>query len=171
MSSVSTIPPEASVAVLRRARAVRRTLIALLAAFVLAGATGVLGVRTDVVASTEGGYEVSLHYPSVTRPGLAVRWVLRVVHPGGFDATISVATSLEYFDLLDVNAVEPAPSSSEARGAFTVWAFDPPAGETFTVQIDARTEPGRQRGEQVVTIVSVGGERVAELPYVIRVMP
>ncbi|MGH2529996.1 MAG: hypothetical protein ACRDH0_11805 [Actinomycetota bacterium] len=126
MSSVSTIPPEASVAVLRRARAVRRTLITLLAAFVLAGATGLLGVRTDVVASTEGGYEVSLDYPSVTRPGLAVRWILHIVHPGGFDATISVATS---------------------------------------------TEPGRQRGEQVVTIVSVGGERVAELPYVIRVMP
>jgi hypothetical protein len=164
VSSVSTIPPEASVAVLRRARAVRRTLITLLAAFVLAGATGLLGVRTDVVASTEGGYEV-------TRPGLAVRWILHIVHPGGFDATISVATSLEYFDLLDVNAVEPAPSSSEARGAYTVWAFDPPTGDTFTVQIDARTEPGRQRGEQVVTIVSVGGERVAELPYVIRVMP
>jgi len=123
------------------------------------------------VASTEGGYEVSLDYPSVTRPGLAVRWILHIVHPGGFDATISVATSLEYFDLLDVNAVEPAPSPSEARGAYTVWAFDPPTGDMFTVRIDARTERGRQRGEQLVTIVSVGGERVAELPYVIRVMP
>src|SRR2546422_695572 len=59
---------------LRRARVLRRLVLVLLAAFVLAGVANVLGGRSGTVASQGGGYRLQVGYERVSRPGHDADW-------------------------------------------------------------------------------------------------
>jgi hypothetical protein len=168
---IPTAPPETSLSTLRRSRAVRRLLLAGLTAFVLVGATSFLGAHTNVQRGSGGGYEVTLAYPRVSRPGLAIRWILTIRHPGGFDGPVRVGTTSRYFDLFDFNNLDPTPGSATTHGELTVWEFDPPVGETLVVTLDGRIEPAQQSGRSAVTSVLNGDVPVVTLSYETRVMP
>lgn len=129
----------------------------LLAAFVLAGATGVLGTRTSETTVRGGGYELSVTYPRISRPGHAVRVQVEVHRAGGFgEGPVRLLYGTEYFQMFDENAFTPQADSMTADETSTVAEFSAPPGEVFVATVDTRVEPARQRGEEGA--VSVLGE-------------
>ncbi|MFL5737037.1 MAG: hypothetical protein ACJ76P_06845, partial [Actinomycetota bacterium] len=97
-AETSTDPGGLSPERLRRDRLGRRVMIAVLVAFVALGAADLLGSKTSVVSATGGGYTLTVTYPSVTRPGLPMRWEFEVRHPGGFSGPISIATTFDWHE-------------------------------------------------------------------------
>jgi len=155
----------------RKARDARVALVVALAIFVVLGATGVFGVRTSSISAAGGGYELTVIYPHVVRPGLAVGWEARVTHPGGFDGPVYLATTLGYFGMFDFNNLQSLPGSVINRGELTVWQFPAPVGDTLIVSMDARLSPAVQKGARATTSVLVHGVAVVSVRYETWVMP
>lgn len=141
---VPTAPEEPDLAASRRARRLRRLFMTLLAGFVLFGMTGGLGVKSRSTTVSGGGYDLTVTYARVTRPGLPTPWSFEVHRAGGFDAPIEVSTSSRYLDLFDQNGLDPEPRAVTATPEEIIWEFDPPPGDTLAVSLDARLEPGAQ---------------------------
>ena len=161
----STDPGDLSPSRLQRARVGRRVMVAFLAAFVALGAVGLLGSKTSVVSASRGGYTLTVVYPSVTRPGLPVRWEFEVRHPGGFDGPISIATTFDYLHLFDVSNLEPDSTSSTASSDELIYWFDSPPGDVFRVAMDGNTEPGQHELPPVTSAVLVGNRPVVSVSY------
>jgi hypothetical protein len=155
----------------RRARRLRRLALAALAALVLLGAAGGLGVRARTVEASRGGWRLRVTYPSVARPGLAVPWTVRVERAGGFDVPVVVATDASYLALLDENGLDPDPRAATAPAGLVVWEFAPPPGGVLEIRLDARVEPGVQRGRRGTTAVLLGGEPIVSVSYRTWVRP
>jgi hypothetical protein len=146
--------------------------LTLLVLFVLAGAAGLFGTRTGEASASGGGYTVSVTHPTVSRPGHAIRYEVAVTRPGGFDGPIKMRFSSQYFDLFDENSFGPAAESETTTGAYTIYAFAPPPGETFVVSSDTRIEPARQRGERgEVSVLDDRGVPVVTARYRTRILP
>jgi hypothetical protein len=170
-SSRSTIPERPSRDRVARARMVRRVGIGVLALFLGLGAINVFGVRSDRVSSSGGGFDLTVTYAAMSRPGLATPWEVEVRNRGGFDGPVTIATTGEYLDMFDENGLDPDPSSSTATADLVIWEFEPPEGETLTVSFDARLEPAVQVGRTGETSVLVDGKSVVRVGYTTRVMP
>jgi hypothetical protein len=155
----------------RRARNARRVVMALAAVLVLLGASSLLGVREARVSAESGGIAMTLTYSAVSRLGLASPWQLQVTREGGFRGPVTVATTRSYFDIFDQNDLSPQPSASTSDGDLIVWEFDPPDGDTLTVDIDARIEPVFRGGRSADTSVRENGADVVGVSYRTRVMP
>ncbi|HVF20929.1 MAG TPA: hypothetical protein VNA14_11915 [Mycobacteriales bacterium] len=161
-SATDTTPEWGGVAEARRGRAARRVLLAVFAAFLALGATGMLGVREGTATASGGGYDLSVTYPRITRAGHAVPFAIEVRKPGGFgDEPITLSLSSSYFALFDENGVQPSPSKETATGEDLIWEFDPPPGDTLRIYFDTRTGPNRQRGARGVFAVRDGDVPVA----------
>lgn len=164
-------PPAPPVPRLKRARAFRRLALAALAAFVVLGGLGVFGVRTAEVTARGGGYELTVTYASVTRPGLATPWSVEVRHAEGFDEPITLRVTEDYLAMFDENGLDPDPASATADAEFVQWSFDPPSGDTLAVSFDARIEPAQQWGRRGEVVVMIGERRVVEASFKTWVMP
>ncbi len=156
---------------LRRERVGRRVVLSVLALFVLAGAAGLLGVRSRTVSASANGYDLSVTYATMTRSGLSTPWSFSVHRDGGFEGPVTVATTLDYFELFDENGLDPDPSAATVSGELLVWTFDPPEGETLSVDFDARLGPAVQSGKHATTIVLDRQIPVVQVSYDTRVMP
>lgn len=172
--SIPTPPGPPEVATLIRARLGRRTFVAVLAAFLALGALGFFGVRTRTASATGGGYEVTVRYASVSRPGLATPWSVEIGRPGGFPDGLTVAVTSSYFDAFDENGLSPAPVEETDDGERTVWQFAPSPADTIEVSFDARIEPGvqleRVKG-QVEVLSGPTGSAVVQVDFSTFVMP
>jgi hypothetical protein len=168
---VSTTPEEADLTRARRARTVRRVFLTLLAAFIALGAAGRLGVRTATVTARGGGYELTVTYGQVSRPGLPTPWSFVVRRAGGFDGPVTVVATHKYLDMFDENGFDPEPSSSTATEQYIVWEFEPPPGDTLAVSLDARIEPSVQWGRSGETAVVENGRQVVVARYKTWIMP
>ncbi|HEV3364553.1 MAG TPA: hypothetical protein VG795_10530 [Acidimicrobiia bacterium] len=168
---VPTAPEEPDFLRSRRARTLRRLFMTLLVAFLAVGAAGWLGVRSTTTTAEGGGYELTVTYGLVTRPGLATPWSLEIHHPGGFDGPITVSTNTKYLDLFDENGFDPQPSKTTATPDIVIWEFEPPDGDTLGVSLDARLEPGAQWGRKGETSVLVDGRPVVTAKYRTWVLP
>ncbi len=172
--SISTEPPPTDVTRQARARTLRRAFVAILALFVALGALNVYGVRTRTAAAEGGGYQLSVTYATVSRPGLATPWSFEVRRPGGFPEGLTVAARSTYFDAFDENGFSPRAQSETADGERTVWRFAPSATDTLTVSLDARIEPGvqltRMKG-RVEILPAAGGAPVVAVDFSTFVMP
>jgi hypothetical protein len=168
---IPTAPGESDLGRSRRARALRRTFLALLAVFLLLGATGTLGVRTGHTTATGGGYELTVTYGKVSRPGLPTPWSFEVRRPGGFDGPVTVTSTSKYLDLFDENGFDPQPSKATSTQDLVIWEFDPPPGDTLTVSFDARIEPSAQWGRSGETAVLEDGKPVVIARYRTWILP
>ncbi len=168
----STRPDDASPDELRRARGYRRLGIGALTLFVLAGLFNFLGVRTGNVSAAADGYQLSVEYESVTRPGLASEWIVQVRREGGFDEPVTLATDATYFDRFDFNQHYPEPASVVPRGEEVLFVFEGIQGEVLRVAFDGRASPtfsfALARGS---TGLEVGGREIAHVDYTTVVMP
>ena len=151
----------------RRGRWLRRLFFVALVGLLVAGALNLLGVRTGTVSAQAAGYEIVVTYAKVTRPGLATPWTVEITREGGFPTgVVTVATTSKYFDLFDENSVDPEPVESVSDGDQTIWGFQAPRGDTMTVSLDARIEPGTQLDHpEATTSILVDGTPVVSVPY------
>ncbi|MEW6471581.1 MAG: hypothetical protein AB1679_04875 [Actinomycetota bacterium] len=168
---VPTAPEEPDLLRSRRARTVRRLFMTLLFCFLALGLSGALGVRSGTTTASGGGYELTVTYARVTRAGLATPWSLEIRRPGGFDGPVTVATSTKYLDMFDENGFDPEPSTMTASADTVFWEFEPPEGDTLSVSLDARLEPGVQWGGTGESSVLVDGEPVVTARYKTWVLP
>ena len=172
--SVPTEPRRTDIGRQARARAARRIFAVALAVFLAVGALGFYGVRTRTASATAGGHELSVHYASVSRPGLATPWSFEVRRPGGFPEGLTVAVTSSYFDAFDENGLEPAPLEETSDGERTIWRFAPSAGDTLAVSFDARIEPGVQLARvkgRVEVLSDRSGPAVVTVAFRTFVMP
>lgn len=168
---VPTAPEESDLRRSRRARTARRVFMSLVAVVVLAGLSGWLGVRTATVTAAGGGYELTVTYANVSRPGLATPWSFEVRHPGGFDGPITISTTSSYLDMFDENGFDPEPSTMTATVEEVIWEFEPPPGDVLSVSLDARIEPGIQWGGSGETSILEDDEPVATARFTTWIAP
>jgi hypothetical protein len=167
----STRPDDVPIEVQRRHRAWRRGGLAALAAFVLAGAANLLGLRVGSVTAHEGAMSLEVTYARVTRPGLATPWELSITRPGGFDGPVTVATTASYFEAFDFNQWYPEPSGTVARGDVLLLTFDRPLGDVFIVRFDGRATPTFNLGSHAVTSIETEGLPQLAVEYRTVVVP
>ncbi len=172
--SQSTLPPPPDIKAVRRGRFGRRVFTVVLVVFLGLGMLGLYGVRTGETTAAAGGYELTVTYTKITRPGLATPWAVEVRHPGGFgDEEVTVAVTSSYFDAFDENGLDPDPAESTSDGERSIWKFEPPAGDVMTVSFDARIEPGvqltRVKGE--VSVLDPSGADVVTARFRTVVLP
>ena len=171
--TIPTEPPPTDVSRQVRARSGRRIFAVLLGLFLLLGALGFYGVRTRTASAAGGGYEVSVDYASISRPGLATPWAFEVRRPGGFPDGLTVAVTSRYFDAFDENGLGPAPVEETTDGELTIWRFSPTSSDTLSVSFDARIEPGVQlttvKGE--LSVLGPGRQPAATVAFKTFVMP
>ncbi len=156
---------------LRRARLWRRAAIGVLAAIVLAGALGFFGIRTRTATAVANGYSLRLDYPWTERAGEPIHWVLTLHREGGFSGPVSIGITQTYLDLLDLNAINPEPSSSRNGGDAVVWTFAPPDGDVLRVQIDAFVQLNAHLGADADVFVLQDGARAVNVDYRTWVAP
>jgi len=113
-------------------------------------------------------------YAAVARPGLAAPFSVVIASRDGtgLPAVVTVALSLDYLGMFDQNGLDPEPASSYADGDEVVWSFDVPAGvDRFSVDLDARIEPGVQWRRTGRVRLVVEGEQVAATTVSTWVLP
>ena len=121
------------------------------------------------MAAAAGGYEVSVRYASVSRPGLATPWSVEVTRPGGFPDGLTLAVKSSYFDAFDENGLDPAPVAETSDGERTFWTLGPSASDTIAVSFDARIEPGVQLTTVKGRVEVLAGPAAATSPTVVAV--
>jgi len=172
--SQSTLPDPPQIRTVRRGRFGRRLFTIALVVFLGLGLLGLYGIRTGEVSASGGGYQLTVTYTKIIRPGLAGPWSVEIRHPGGFgDAPVTVAVTSSYFDAFDENGLDPDPAQSVSDGSRSIWKFDPPPGDVMAVSFDARIEPGvqltRLKGE--VAVLDEAGSDVVTARFRTLVMP
>jgi hypothetical protein len=166
----STAPLDDGLAASRRARRWRRAALTLLSLFVLAALTQQLGLRTDTVRAAAGDLQVTVRYADRARGALAAPFTIDVRHAGGFTGPVEVRSDQGYLAIFDDNGFEPDPASVTTEGGDVIWTFDPPPGDTLSIVLDARIEPGVFGREQGETTVAAEGSSVT-LGYTTWVLP
>lgn len=147
-SPTSTLPRLRDPEHVRRARTQRRVGIVVLSLFVLAGAVGLLGTHTSTTTVRAEGYEMTVTYPRISRPGHAVKVRVEIKKEGGFgQQPVQLRYRTEWLEMFDENAFTPAPNAETAGPGYTEDEFLPPRGDVFVMTVDTRIEPARQRGE------------------------
>lgn len=150
----------------------RRVSVALIGGFVLAASVGLLGVRTDVVSAVGNGYQLSVHYSSVSRPGLATPFSIEVLSESPLPEEVTIITSSPYLALFDDNGMEPQPTKSFNTDGWTSWTFAiPPDSHVLRVDLDARLEPAVQSGGDATVAVVINDRRMASVDFTTRVAP
>ena len=168
----STLPSVWDDHAVRRARNARRAGLVLLALFVLAGLTGFLGIRTATVTGEADGYRMTVTHAQVTRAGIAVPFHVRVSHPGGFDGPLTLRISEGLLERFDFQNFYPNPAAETASADYVYYEFDPPPGDVFELNIDARTSPD-QNGSTTVyrTGLLLDDQPVTDVSFRLWVVP
>ena len=154
-----------------RARAWRRAFLGAVTVLVLLGASGLLGVRSSTVTASADGYTLTVTYASVTRPGLATPFAIEVVAENGFEGGFELETSSRFLAAFDENGLDPEPVTTMADGTWTTWGFEQPTSTRFKLSFDARLEPAVQWRTPGETRLVVGDRVVAQVAYMMWVMP
>jgi hypothetical protein len=131
----------------------RRGVLGLLLVIVVAGTSGLFGVRTSARVDVSGEYTLSVEHASIARAGLDVPWQVTVRREGGFGKTITLAVTGDYFDIYETQGFTPEPSASVRDGDTLYLTFDAPQGDTFIVDYDAYIQPASQRGQSATVSV------------------
>jgi hypothetical protein len=168
----STVPRDAlSHDEAKKFRALRRVFVGALVLVLLIGTLGLLGVRTATVSTAAQGYELTVTYAQVTRPGLATPFAIEVTNDGGFDSGFTLETTSSFLDSFDENGLDPEPVETMSDGEWTSWSFDAPDANVFEFSFDARLEPAVQWKRPGTTRLLIDDRVVAEVSYTMWVMP
>lgn len=150
----------------------RRVVLVALLLLVLAGVAGLLGVRTATRTATGDGWSLTLEHATVARAGIDVPFQVTVHHDGGFDKTITLAVTGDYFDIYETQGFTPD-AAEATRDAHTLYlTFDAPPGDTFVVSYDAYIQPASQQGRSgTVSVLGQGGTPAASIDFSTHLLP
>jgi hypothetical protein len=149
----------------------RRVFLMVIAAVVVAGLVGLLGVQTAETRAEQGDYELSLRYATTARAGLDVPWEVTVTRDGGFDQTLELAVTGDYFDIYETQGFAPEPSESTRDGDTLYLTFEAPPGDTFVLAYDAYIQPSSQIGRDGTISVVADGVQLASVDFHTRLLP
>jgi len=169
---IPSLPRHQAVDQVRRARNLRRVGLGALALVVGLGLATLLGARSATTASAAAGYTMSVTYPAVTRPGLAVPLRIEVERAGGFPGPVTLAISRGIFERFDFQNFYPNPSAETGSAGYVYYEFDPPPGDRLRVSLDGRTSPDQNGsvGNHRVALV-IDGQPITEVRFRMVVMP
>lgn len=172
-TQVATLPDPRDEPAVRRARNGRRVALSLIGLVLLLGLAGFLGIRSSTVtARSADGYELSVTHAQVTRAGIAVPFHVTVRHQGGFDEPVTLSISSSLLERFDFQNLYPNPATETATGSRLVYEFDPPPGEVFRLNLDARTAPDQNGSvETYRAALLVDGRQVAQVEFRMWVVP
>jgi hypothetical protein len=169
---ISTLTHPRDEPAVRRARNLRRAGVSVLAVVVLAGLGGLFGLRSAWTSRSTDGYTLAVHHAQVTRAGIAVPFQVRVHHPGGFTGPLTLAVSRTLLERFDFQNFYPNPSKETASEDYVYYEFDPPPGDEFQLNLDARTAPDQNGSTEVYRTALVIDDRpVTELAFRMWVVP
>jgi hypothetical protein len=172
--AIPTSPREHDAAAQRRGRRGRILFSALLVLFLAVAVVGLFGERGRTTVASSDEYEVIVHYPQMTRPGLssALEFEVRRTDGQPLPEQLTFETTTDYLRLWDDHAVEPTPDAVRGDDRDTVWVILPEADATsIRVLLDGRIDPGIQWGRSGTTTVYADQEAIATLRYRTWVMP
>ncbi|HEX6222368.1 MAG TPA: hypothetical protein VF115_14855 [Acidimicrobiia bacterium] len=141
---------------------------------VLAAGVGLLGVRTAETSASGQGYEMTVTYAAVTRPGLATPFSIEIRTSDGsaLPPELTVRISSDYLAIFDDNGMEPLPAESFNTEEWTWWTFTVPDGqESLIVDLDARLEPAVQWGRSGEAVLELDGEDAVSAEFTSKVAP
>jgi hypothetical protein len=145
-----------------RPRWPHRILVGLLLVVVVAGAAGLLGVRSTTASASAGRDALSVTYAKVARAGLAAPLTIDLHREGGFTGPITISATADYLDIFDAQGMDPEPAAQTADGERLYWAFNPPPeGEDFSLDLDVSVKPSSQLGSSGQITVLDGGHQTA----------
>lgn len=172
MAPARTTPPDITDQTSRVDLVFQSVLYVIVAALVLAGATGWIGVRTEVASAEAGEYTLEVRHARVTRGGLAAPLVISISHPGGLPEHLDIEIATDYLAIFDLNGVWPLPVSTYAAQGITTWSFEVPADSQFlTITYDGRIEPAIQGTRIGMVSLVLDGKVVASVSLKTLVMP
>jgi hypothetical protein len=155
----------------RRGRWVRRTTIAVMAAFVAMGLLNLLGLRMETASVTVDDLTVQVRYPAVTRGGLPTPWSMTIERRDGSPlGDVKVRTTAGFFEQFDRNDLVPAPDRIEQDAVWTTWLFEDVISSQLVVRLDMRTQPDARWRHATVTHVAAGATQL-DLGYTTWVLP
>lgn len=157
-----------------REQALRVVSVGSIAALVIAGLSGLLGVRTVSAVGSGSGYEVEVTHASITRAGLATPFdvTVRTLDGSALPPRVTLRIDTEYLAMFDENGLDPEPSASHQSGGWTLWTFEIPEGdEQLIVSFDARLEPGVQWTRDGSVAVMDGDAELALARFRTQVIP
>jgi hypothetical protein len=132
----------------------------------------VWGVSSDRVVATGGGYELEVKHPTVSRPALASPFDIIVRSDDGFEDTIDVAVSANFFEMWDFQNLYPSPSESTGEPDRVVMTFDTPDANEMRIFLDGRIQPAEQRGAEVwVAVLDDAGDEEVRVDFTMVVLP
>lgn len=144
----------------------RRAAVVLMVVVVAAAGLGLLGVRSAEVASSSGGYTLTVTYASVARAGLDVPFHVEVSNPDGIDQDVTLRINARYFDIFETQGFHPEPSGETSEGDVIALTFDPPDGGTlFALDYDAYIQPSSQFGSDGRVELAVGDETITAVDF------
>ena len=167
-STTAGVRGPAPVARTHRARAAAT---ALLAAVVVAGAAGLLGVRSATAVGSAAGYRVEVEHAAVARAGLDAPFEVRVHRDGGFEAPLVVALRSSYFDIYEEQGLSPQPAEETSDAEWDYLTLTPPPGEDLVLSFDAYVQPASQVGASGEVRVLEGGRAVVAVPFRTWLLP
>ncbi|HYI44870.1 MAG TPA: hypothetical protein VE174_05325 [Actinomycetota bacterium] len=169
---MSTLPAEVSEERHRLGRTVRRLSIAVMALFVLIGATGYLGVKTSTTAfSSSSDYFLTVDYGWISRPGLNTPLRIHLSNVDKFQGPVTIGITQAYMSLFDLNGMYPNPSAMTVDDGTLIMEFDEPLGEKFTFTLDARLGPSVQQGKRATVSVIENGIELDSVDISTLVIP
>jgi hypothetical protein len=124
------------------------------------------------VTGEADGYRLTVTHAQVTRAGIAVPFHVRVTHAGGFDGPLTLAISEGLLERFDFQNFYPNPAAETADADFVYYEFDPPPGDVFELNLDARTSPD-QNGSTTVyeTALLLDDRPVTDVSFRVWVVP
>ena len=141
---------------------------------VLEALTGVpvYGVTTDEVSQRGATVDLTVHYPRVTRGQLDSPLQVQLTSPSGFAGPVVLAISSAYFDLFNVTAIRPQPTSELLDDETWTLTFDPPSGDTLAVQWDMTARAVGWFAQQTGELrADTGAEQTPTLRFVSALRP
>jgi hypothetical protein len=145
-------------------RGLRRAGLVLLALVVLLGATGLLGTHTRTLHASGPGYQMSVTYALIARPGQDVPWRVRIHCDAGCTHDLTLAVSADYFRIFETQGFQPDANQTTSDGHDVYLTFNkPPQGNDFVVDYDAYIQPGSHTGSTGNVRLLVGGQQITSI--------
>jgi hypothetical protein len=171
---IPTTPREHDYRLQQHARLGRRVFVVVVAVFLVATLLGFVGERARTTSTVSDDYQVVVHYPQVTRPGLSSSLEFEIRRTDGqpLPEQVTLETTADYLRMWDDHAVEPTPDVMRGDDEDTVWIMLPESGATeLRVYLDGRIDPGLSWGRSGSTTLYAGDEQIATLDYRTWIVP
>jgi len=150
----------------------RRIMVGLMCLALVVAGTGWLGVHSDTVTATEGGYTLEVTYAQVARAGLDVPFTVRVTAPAPITDDVVLAIPADYFRMFETQGFFPEPSDVTADSDTVYLTFAaPPHGNAIVVDYDAYIQPAAQIGHRATIGVIIAGVPRVSVPISTTLVP